>query len=193
VTIPRIFLRGALAVALLAGCGSHTSTGLRAPPPQPGSEYRIGVEDVLAINVWREPDLGTTAPVRPDGKVTVPVAGEIQAAGRTANELELELAGKLAHRIQSPVVSVVVKEVNAARVFVLGEVGKPGAYPLRGSMTILQALALAGGLTEFAKKGDIVIVRRAGPNQTRLQLDYDDALAGDTAIELMPGDTVVVP
>lgn len=181
------------AVALAAGCGGTTSQAARETRPFAPSEYRIGVEDVLEIAVWKEPQLSTTAPVRPDGKVTVPVAGEIAAAGKTPKELEAILAEKLATRIASPSVSVVVKEVNAARVFVLGEVAKPGAYPMRGSMTVVQALAVAGGMTEFADKGDIVILRRGGDGgQTRLNVDFGDALKG-APIELVPGDTVVVP
>jgi polysaccharide export outer membrane protein len=182
-----------LLVGAAAGCGGSTSAAVKEARPFSPQEYRIGVEDVLEIAVWKEPDLSTTAPVRPDGKVTVPVAGEVAAAGRTAHELEDELAKKFATRIAAPTVTVVVKEVNASRVFVLGEVAKPGAYPMRGALTVVQALALAGGMTEFADKGGIVILRRDGSAQQRLHLDFDDAVHGAAAIELVPGDTVVVP
>jgi polysaccharide export outer membrane protein len=177
----------------VAGCGGSTSAEIKKTAPYTPGEYRIGVEDVVQVTVWKEPELDVTAPVRPDGKMTVPVAGEIVAKGRTAHELEAEIGQKLMSRIASPVVTVVVKEVNASRVFVIGEVTKPGMYPLRGAMTVVQALALAGGMTEFAKRSDIVILRRttAGAQQ-RLSLDYEDALKGD-AIELIPGDTVLVP
>jgi polysaccharide export outer membrane protein len=181
------------ALASLAGCGGSTSPAATQAPPFAPKEYRIGVEDVIEIAVWKEPDLSTTAPVRPDGKVTVPLAGEVTAAGRTAHELEAELAEKFATRIAAPTVTVVVKELNASRVFVLGEVAKPGAYPMRGALTVVQALALAGGMTEFADKGGIVILRRDGASQQRLRLDFDDAVRGAAAIELVPGDTVVVP
>ena len=178
--------------ASVAGCGGSTSAAARTAPPYTPGEYRIGVEDLLEITVWKEPQLSTTAPVRPDGKVTVPVAGEIQAAGHTAKELEGILAKRLAERIASPEVTVVVKEVNASRVFVLGEVAKPGAYPMRGAMTVVQALALAGGLTEFADRNDIVILRRGDAGaQQKLKLDLSDAYG--TPINLAPGDTVVVP
>jgi polysaccharide export outer membrane protein len=184
---------GLAAVVLAAGCGGTTSRAARETRPFAPSEYRIGVEDLLEIAVWKEPQLSTTAPVRPDGKVTVPVAGEIDAAGKTPKELEALLADKLSSRIASPTVTVVVKEVNAARIFVLGEVAKPGAYPMRGSMTVVQALAVAGGMTEFADRSDIVILRRAGDGaQTRLNVDFGDAVKG-SPIELVPGDTVVVP
>jgi len=182
------------ALVPLAACGGSTSAEVKDTRPFAPKEYTIGVEDVLEIAVWREPELSTTAPVRPDGNVSVPVAGELMAVGRTAHELEDELAKKLAGRIANPTVTVVVKEVNASRVFVLGEVAKPGAYPMRGAMTVVQALALAGGMTEFADKGGIVILRRAGAGaQQRLRLDFNDAVQGQIAIELVPGDTVVVP
>jgi len=184
----------ALLFGALAACGGSTSAEVRQAKAFTPQEYRVGVEDVLEIAVWREPELSTTAPVRPDGKVSVPVVGEIQAVGRTAHELEDEVAKKLANRIANPTVVVVVKEVNASRVFVLGEVAKPGAYPMRGAMTVVQALALAGGMTEFASKGDITILRRAdGGGQHSYHLDFNDAVKGDAPIELVPGDTVVVP
>jgi polysaccharide export outer membrane protein len=183
------------ALVPLLSCGGSTSAEVRDQRPFAPSEYRVGVEDVLEIAVWREPELSTTAPIRPDGKVSVPVAGEIQAVGKTAHELEDELAKKLSGRIANPTVVVVVKEVNASRVFVLGEVAKPGAYPMRGAMTVIQALALAGGMTEFANKGDITILRRmdGGGGQRSLHLDFNDAVKSNAPIELVPGDTVVVP
>jgi len=196
-SLRRTCLRGALlvgALAALGACGGTTSAAAKDVHPFQPHEYRIGVEDVLEIAVWKEPELSTTAPVRPDGKVTVPVAGEVAAAGRTAHELEDELAKKFSARIATPTITVVVKEVNSSRVFVLGEVSKPGAYPMRGAMTIVQALAMAGGMTEFADKGGIVILRRGDAGaQTRLQLNFNDAVKGDGPIELVPGDTVVVP
>jgi polysaccharide export outer membrane protein len=182
----------ATVLALAGACGGSTSSAARETRPFAPAEYRIGVEDVLEISVWKEPQLNTTAPVRPDGKISVPLAGEVEAAGRTAKELEAELASRYATRINSPTVSVVVKELNASRVFVLGEVARPGVYPMRGALTVVQALALAGGLTEFADRDDIVILRRAESGQQRLKLDLEDAV-GSAAIELAPGDTVVVP
>jgi len=184
----------AAALAPIAGCGGTTTAAAKDTHAFQPQEYRIGVEDVLEIAVWREPELSTTAPVRPDGKVTVPVAGEVAAAGRTAHELEAELAQKFSSRIASPTVTVVVKELNSSRVFVLGEVSKPGGYPMRGSMTVVQALAMAGGMTEFANKSDITILRRGQKGtQQRLNVDFNDAVKGDSPIELVPGDTVVVP
>jgi polysaccharide export outer membrane protein len=176
---------------VVAGCAS--GGGAPRTPRYAPTEYRLGVEDLVQITVWREPDLDVVAPVRPDGRISVPLAGEIDAAGKTARELEQTIAGRLDGRIASPVVSVVVKELNAGRVFVLGEVVKPGAYPLRGAMTVLQALALAGGLTEFASKSGIVLLHAGDDGKVvRYYVDYDEAVRG-TAYELAPGDTVVVP
>jgi polysaccharide export outer membrane protein len=183
---PKLLLLAAVAAACAAGGAAP-----RTPRYAPG-EYRLGVEDLVQVTVWREPDLDVVAPVRPDGRISVPLVGDIEAEGRTARELEQTITTHLADRIASPVVSVVVKELNASRVFVLGEVAKPGAYPLRGAMTVLQALALAGGLTEFASKGGIVLLHPENGRIVRYAVDYDDAVRG-AAYELAPGDTVVVP
>jgi polysaccharide export outer membrane protein len=180
-----------LASITWAGCAGSSGEMPHTPAYSP-SEYHLGVEDMVQISVWREPDLGIIAPVRPDGKISVPLAGDLEAAGRTARELQDEIAGRLSDRIASPVVSVVVKELNSPRIFVLGEVAKPGAYPIRTATTILQALAIAGGLTEFASKSGIVLLHPDGTRTVRYEVDYDDAVKG-TAIQLAPGDTVVVP
>ncbi len=180
-----------VAVAALVACGGSQASRKPAAS-RPPMEYRIGVEDVVEVSVWKEPELSTTAPVRPDGRITVPLAGEIKAAGRTAKQLEREIAGKLAERIASPVVSVGVKEVGG-RVFVLGEVARPGVYPLRGALNLLEALALAGGLTEFADPDDIVVLRRAAADgERRIRVSYGDAVGGKALFDLLPGDTVVV-
>lgn len=185
----------ALAVAtagFLGGCGGGGHSVKQTQRAQV-REYRIGAEDVLEIAVWKEPELSRSAPVRPDGYVTVPVAGEIKAAGKTAKQLEQEIAAKLAERITSPVVTVTIKEINSSRVFVLGEVTRPGVYPLRGTMSVLQLLAIAGGLTEFADGDEIVVLRRTSTGEEqKLRFDYDAAVGG-SPFDLEPGDTIVVP
>ncbi len=130
-------------------------------------------------------------PVRPDGRFSMPLAGEVIAAGRTTHELEGEIKALLSATLSSPQVTVSVKEINAAEIFVLGEVQKPGAYPLRKPLHLLQALALAGGLTEFADH-DIVVLRRQGDAAVRLTVDYDTSVLGQTPFELSSGDTIVV-
>jgi polysaccharide export outer membrane protein len=184
---------GALLVAglLLGGC-AHEQT---QPPAATAEEpYRIGKEDVLDVSVWRDPDLSRTLPVRPDGFITLPMVGEVQAEGRTTVELEQDIARRLQKYVQSPRVTVMVREVNSARVFVTGEVQKPGAYPLRGNVTVLQALAMAGGLTEFADRDGMTVIR--ANNGPRIPVRYSDLVsrrAQGADFPLQPGDTVVVP
>lgn len=179
------------AALLLGGCAHE-----QPPPPVASAEepYRIGKEDVLDVSVWRDPDLSRTLPVRPDGFITLPMAGEVQAEGRTTVELEQDITRRLQKYIQSPRVTVMLREVNSARVFVTGEVQKPGAFPLRGSVTVLQALAMAGGLTEFADRNGMMVIR--GSNGPRIPVRYSDLVdrrAQGADFPLQPGDTVVVP
>lgn len=176
---------------LLGGC-AHEQTV--APPATAEEPYRIGKEDVLDVSVWRDPDLSRTLPVRPDGFITLPMVGEVQAEGRTTVELEQEIAHRLEKYIQTPRVTVMVREVNSARVYVTGEVQKPGAFPLRGQVTVLQALAMAGGLTEFADRNGMMVIRaNNGPHIPVRYSDLIERRAQGSDFPLQPGDTVVVP
>jgi len=184
---------GVIATALLLGACAHEQ-----PPPPPAATaeepYRIGKEDILDVSVWRDPDLSRTLPVRPDGFITLPMAGEVLAEGRTTVELEQDIARRLEKYLQAPRVTVMVREINSARVFVTGEVQKPGAYPLRGNVTVLQALAMAGGLTEFADRNGMMVLR--AKNGPRIPVRYSDLVdhrAQGADFPLQPGDTVVVP
>jgi len=176
---------------VLVGCAHEQP----APPVAAVEEpYRIGKEDVLDVSVWRDPDLSRTLPVRPDGFITLPMVGEVQAEGRTTVELEQDISRRLQKYIQAPRVTVMVREVNSARVFVTGEVQKPGAYPLRGNVTVLQALAMAGGLTEFADRDGMTVIR--ANNGPRIPVRYSalvDRRTQGADFPLQPGDTVVVP
>jgi polysaccharide biosynthesis/export protein len=176
---------------IAAGCAHETT----APPAAPRAEYRIGREDVVTVEVWKDPALSAKVPVRPDGKISLPMIGEVMAEGRTANDLQREVTTRLQPLVEKPVVSVMVTEVNAARFFVLGEVAHPGAFPVRGPVTVIQALALAGGPTEFANQRSVVVIRPSeGGKQQRYKVDCKDVLAGNApAIPLVPGDTVYVP
>ncbi len=183
-----------LAIAALgftAGCAHETTP----PPSMPTAEYRIGKEDVVAVEVWKDPTLSAKAPVRPDGKLSLPMIGEVTAEGRTAKELQSEITTKLAPMVNQPVVSVQVSEINAAKFFVLGEVAHAGAYPVRGTMNVLQALALAGGPTEYANRGGIVVIRHGDDGkESRYNVNYRQLVSGKAqAIQLAPGDTVFVP
>lgn len=179
------------ALGLVAGC-AHSTT---PPPAAPTAEYRIGKEDVVAVDVWKDPALSAKEPVRPDGKISLPMIGDIVAEGRTAKELQKEITAKLTPMVNEPTVSVQVAEINAAKFFVLGEVNHPGAYPVRGTMNVLQALALAGGPTEWANRGGIVVIRHADSGkESRYNVNYREVVSGKAqAIQLIPGDTVFVP
>lgn len=179
-----------VAVLLLGGC-AHQTKKVEAPADEP---YRIGREDVLDVSVWRDADLSRTVPVRPDGFISLPMVGEVKAEGKTPKELEAELKEALKSYVQEPKVTVIVREVNAPRVFVTGEVTRPGSYPMRGRVTVLQAIALAGGFTDFANYGSIMVIRRNGKglpvNYADLVTDEDEERA---EVWLAPGDTIVVP
>jgi polysaccharide export outer membrane protein len=179
------------ALGLVAGCAHETTP----PPKVPTAEYRIGKEDVVAVEVWKDPALSAKEPVRPDGKISLPMIGDIQAEGRTAKELQKEITARLAPMVNEPVVSVQVSEINAAKFFVLGEVAHPGAYPVRGAVSVIQALALAGGPTEYANRGGIVVIRHGDDGkESRYNVNYREVVSGKAqAIQLIPGDTVFVP
>ena len=181
----------AAALTLLVGCAHETSR----PPSVPRAEYRIGREDVIAVEVWKDPALSAKVPVRPDGRVTLPMIGEIDAEGRTTDELQKEITNRLSPLVEKPVVSVMVQEINAARFYVLGEVAHPGAYPVRGRVTVVQALAMAGGPTEFANDRRVTVIRPGNDGkETRYKVDARDVLQGNApALPLVPGDTIFVP
>ena len=183
-------------VLLLSGC-AHEKTLKVDNTERP---FRIGREDVLDIAVWRDPDLSRVLPVRPDGFITMPMAGEVMAAGKTPAELEAELKQKLSPFVQEPRVNVIVREVNSSRVFVTGEVAHPGVYPLRGRVSLLQVIAQAGGFTDFADSDEIVVIRTGDKDKNEhIPVRYSDLLkAADGSEEkydviLRPGDTIVVP
>jgi polysaccharide export outer membrane protein len=159
--------------------------------------YVIGVDDVLAINVWKEPDVSRTVPVRSDGKISLPLAGEVQASGETPLQLEKLLATKLQSFISEPEVTVIVSEVKSQKFNILGMVSRPGSFPLTNSATVLDAIALAGGFRDFAKQKSIYILRQnPDGSQSRLPFNYKEVIKGkDSAqnIKLQPRDTIVVP
>lgn len=179
---------------MVAGALVVTGCAHKAPEAddqvQQISEFRLSREDVIEVSVWKEPELSRTMPIRPDGKVALPLIGELQAEGKKPVELEQEVQQKLAPLVRDPRVTVIVHDVNGARVFVTGMVNHAGSFPLRSSMNVLQALALAGGLGEFADRGSIAVVRNDGK---RVEVDYDDLVNGKSKVTLGAGDTVVVP
>ncbi len=186
--------RAVLLGLLAAACASSGGSMRPDPRPDPG-EYRIGREDVLEVIVWHEPELTRVVPVRPDGKISLPLAGEVDAAGKTAAELQQGLTRTLAPYIKDAAVAVLVREINASRVFVLGEVARPGGFPLRGPVSVVQAIALAGGRTPFA--GDEIDWLRQKPDGSteRVRLSFDDLVKGEAAgaLSLRGGDVLYVP
>src|SRR5689334_9113715 len=141
--------------------------------------FVIGNDDVLAINVWKEPDISRSIPVRSDGKISLPLVGEVQAAGTTPLKLEQEIAGKLKSYISDPEVTVIVQQINSQKFNVLGQVARPGAYPMANSPTVLDAIAIAGGFRDFAKKKSIYVLRQnADGSQKRLPFNYNDVVKG---------------
>jgi polysaccharide export outer membrane protein len=159
--------------------------------------YVIGPSDVLAINVWKEPDITRSVPVRSDGKISLPLVGELQAGGQTPKQLEQEITKKLASYIAEPEVTVIVQESKSQRINILGQVARPGTYLLTSSMTVLDAIATAGGFRDFAKQKSIYILRQnPDGTQVRLPFNYKDVIKGKNTAQnvvLEARDTVVVP
>ncbi len=168
----------------------------RVAPPKPDS-FVIGAEDVLSINVWKEQELSKQVPVRPDGMISLPLLGDVKAAGLTPLQLQDLLTTDLKKFISDPQVTVIVTQVNSIAFNIVGEVLKPGYYPLTRRMTVLDAIALAGGFRDFAKVKKIYVLRtEADGKQVRLPFNYKNVIKGKNAnqnIELQPRDTLVVP
>jgi polysaccharide export outer membrane protein len=173
---------------------ANTAPVVPSAPTPP--DYVIGPEDVLSIIVWREKDLSVEVAVRPDGKISVPLLNEVQAAGLTPEQLRLQLTEAAGKLIEEPNVTVVVKEVNSRKVFVIGQVGKPGPYPLAGPTTVLQLLSTAGGIAEYADAKNIRIMRTVNGKPVSFKFNFKDVAEGkklEQNIELRPGDTIIVP
>jgi polysaccharide export outer membrane protein len=174
-----------------------SSADVRTATKPHDAAYLIGSSDVLAITVWKEPEISKSVPVRPDGKISLPLVGELQAAGRTPLQLEQDIAAKLKTYITNPDVNVIVQQINSEKFNILGRVARPGSFPLTGTTTVLDAIATAGGFQDFAKqKGVYVLRQNPVGGQTRLPFNYKDVVKGrhpEQNVRLQPGDTVVVP
>lgn len=173
---------------------SQKPAAVAAPVVDAG--YKIGPQDVVRIDVWKEPDISRTIPVRPDGKVSLPLLNDVQAAGLTAMQLAGSLRESLSKYLTSPQVTVTVTEINSRRVYITGEVIRPGALPLLPNMTVLQALSSAGGFTQFAKLKNIYVLRTEDGKQVKHPFNYKEVVKGNLAeqnILLQPGDVIVVP
>jgi len=163
----------------------------------PDQDYVIGPQDLLSINVWHEPELSRSVPVRPDGKISLPLIGEFNVSGLTPRLLETRLAKELENYVRYPQVTVMIQEANSHKFYIIGEIERPGAYPLTTRMTVLNALATAGGFRDFAKVQHIYLLRpMPDGSRKRLHFDYKGVVGGkdlNQDIELQTGDTVVVP
>lgn len=162
------------------------------------ADYIIGPEDVLDVSVWRNTDLSKTVIVRPDGKISLPLVGDVVAVGMTATQLADTISQKLKEYKENPQVSIVVKEVNSYSIYVLGEVARAGKYPLKSKTTLLQAITLSGGFTPSAARNKIVVFRfgEHGAKDVKIRASYDDIILRDDSSQnlvLAPGDTIVIP
>ena len=201
----------ALSIVTAAGIASvlagATSTAAQGRPPAATvvaaaegtplpADFVIGPEDVIGVLFWREQEMSGDVSVRPDGMITLPMVGDMRAAGLRPERLKSEIEKATAKFFTGPNVTVVVREIKSRQVFITGEVKTPGAYPLIGPRTVMQLIALAGGLTEYADANAITIMRTENGRQSSLKFQYKDIARGKNLaqnIQLQPGDTVVVP
>jgi len=206
----RCHLRVVAAVLLLCGAAAHVAAQQASAParettPSPASvtvppvvpaDYVIGPEDVLTIFFWREKDLSGDVSVRPDGRISLPLINDVDAAGLTPEQLRVRLTAAADKYIEAPTVTVVVKQINSRKVFITGQIAKPGAYPMMGPTTVLQLITMAGGVQEYADDKNIQILRTENGRPVSLRFNYDEVKRGKKLqqnIALIPGDTVIVP
>lgn len=175
---------------------------VQAPAPTPSKaatedpNYVIGAQDVLDVSVWKEPDFTRTIPVRLDGKISLPLLNDVQASGLTPSQLAAEVTKSLTKFVTSPQVTIIVTQINSKRVYLLGEVARPGAYTMLPDMTVLQALSNAGGFGQYANSKKTYVLREENGKQQKLFFNYKDVISGkrpEQNIKLKPGDTIVVP
>jgi polysaccharide export outer membrane protein len=178
-----------------AGAASNSSAAAVDPPAEAASAFQIGPEDILDISVWKNPELSRIVPVRPDGKVSLPLVNDIQAAGLTPATLRKQVTERLSEFIPAPEVSVMVREVHSRKVAVVGAVKTPGRFELKSPMTVLEVIALAQGFTDFATRDRIVVLRQNGTTTTRMPFNYRKIADGAEQENFLvkPGDIVVVP
>jgi polysaccharide export outer membrane protein len=200
-------------VSISLGAAAQTSSASQAPAPvvapqlpagsrdsgkaHSDDSYVIGANDVLSVSVWKEPDVSRSVPVRSDGKISLPLVGELQAGGQTPQQLEQEIAKRLRNYISEPEVTVIVTDSKSQKVNILGMVARPGAYLLTSATTVLDAVAMAGGFKDFAKQKSMYVLRQAPDGaQKRIPFNYKDVIKGknpEQNIRLQAGDTVVIP
>jgi len=196
-------LMGAIQAAAQATAGGAARPAVTAKMEEAAAKaandnpnYVIGPSDDLDINVWKEPDISRKVPVRPDGKISLPLINDIQAAGLTPMQLKAQITEKLKKFLTDPQVTVIVMNINSQRVYIMGETNRPGAYPLLPNMTILQALTSAGGFSQFANTSKIQLLRTENGKQKTYFFNYKEVVQGrntDQNLVLKPGDSIVIP
>jgi polysaccharide biosynthesis/export protein len=185
-----------LSITILSANSGAAAEQQAAQSDSSSSHYLIGANDLLNIFVWKETDLTRDVTVMPDGRITYPLVGEIDAAGHTVTDLKEKITEKLKNFISSPEVTVIVRESRSQKIYTLGKVTRSGQIQLEPSMTVLQALSAAGGCTEWADTKNIMIVRRTSGKETMFRFNYQDVISGKDLkqnIVLEPNDTIVVP
>jgi polysaccharide export outer membrane protein len=189
------------AASLLVAAASPVAQAQKPGAPNPSAaiplpvDYVIGVEDVLSVVFWREKDMSADVVVRPDGKISLPMLNDVTAAGLTPEALGTVIANAGTKFVRDAAATVIVKEIRSRKIYIIGEVSRPGTFQLGSEMTVLQALGEAGGFVEGAKKGDVAIVRNEGGKQQRFKFNYNDVVKGKNPaqnIRLLPGDTIIV-
>lgn len=181
-------------VAVIASCAAN-KPGLESVPP-PSVQYTIGPEDVLKIDVWKEPELSATVPVRTDGKISLPLIHDVHVVGLTPAALQEELTRMLSKYVENPTVSVIVEAINSMKIYVVGNVAQPGVFDAKREINMLQAIAMAGGFTEWANRRKITIFRKYGATEQIIKVNYNKIISGEHPelnIPLQPGDTINVP
>jgi polysaccharide biosynthesis/export protein len=180
-------------LSIMLAAGAEAAAGVA--PPLSGPQYRLGPEDQIRVSVWENAQLTLDLVIRPDGKISMPLIQDVTAEGQTASELAAQIQQKLAAFIKDPQVSVIVLQINAPKFYVIGNVVRPGPYPLRGETSLLQALSLAGGFTQFASPRSIKLIRNVAGKQEVRKVNYNNLIdkGGEGNYLLRSGDTVVVP
>jgi polysaccharide export outer membrane protein len=197
----RILVIAGLLLGMPMGCASVSKEAFDEAAKPVSKEFLLGPEDVLEVSVWRNQDLSRTVVVRPDGKFSLPLIGDVQASGLNASQVAAKIAAKLAEFKENPNVSVSLKEINSYFIYVLGEVHKPGKFPLKSYVTVLQGVSMAGGFTPFASQSRMQVIRtrtseNGKENQIRIPVPYNDLVSGKGEVGnfiLKSGDTIVVP
>jgi polysaccharide export outer membrane protein len=179
-------------VTLIGKAADTFTPTYTANPATP--EYRLGPEDVIEVFVWKQPELTTTVVIRPDGRISLPLTNELEASGKTAVQLQKEITERLQEYITKPIVNVIVKQVNSLKISVLGEVRKPDVYRIKNQVTVLDAIAMAGGFTDLARPNRVIVIRNARYGPQRIKINVKQVVADDSKgpFYLQPLDTVYV-